>query len=204
MISAILWNSQRLAEEHLIRQFELRRGETSILLQAALAPAMAQRDYAAVSETLSSAYKLQGMTYLAMFDEDGQRIASANLDISSLLPTVDSPQEEIFRLKYLNTRIPIQLEGRRYGELQIGIDLTFINEARREILIQNVMLAIVGILLSTLVLAAIALWLTRRLAAARALGVGAGAGAPGAGACEVAPAGRGLLLKTASRFMKQP
>ena len=51
MISAILWNSQRLAEEHLIRQFELRRAETAILLQAALGPAMAQRDYAAVSDT---------------------------------------------------------------------------------------------------------------------------------------------------------
>ena len=48
MISAILWNSQRLAEEHLIRQFELRRAETSSLLQAALAPAMAQRSMCSV------------------------------------------------------------------------------------------------------------------------------------------------------------
>lgn len=96
MISAILWNSQRLAEEHLIRQFELRRAETGSLLQAALAPAMAQRDYAAVSDTLSSAYKLQGMTYLVMFDEDGQRIASANLDSSSPPPAVDASKERIF------------------------------------------------------------------------------------------------------------
>jgi diguanylate cyclase (GGDEF)-like protein len=178
MISAILWNSQRLAEEHLIRQFELRRAESSILLQAALAPAMAQRDYAAVSEILSSAYKLQGMSYLVMFDEDGQRIASANLDISGLLPAVDSPQERIFRLQYLNTLIPIHLEGRNYGELQIGIDLRFLNDARREILLQNVVLAIVGILLSTLVLAAIALWLTHRLAALSAASNDLAAGRP--------------------------
>ena len=47
MISAIVWNSQRLTEEHLVRQFDLRRAEISLLLQAAIAPAMAQRDYAA-------------------------------------------------------------------------------------------------------------------------------------------------------------
>ena len=178
MISAILWNSQRLAEEHLIRQFELRRAETGSLLQAALAPAMAQRDYAAVSDTLSSAYKLQGMTYLVMFDEDGQRIASANLDSSSPPPAVDTSKERIFRLQHLNVAIPIQLEGRNYGELQIGIDLRFLNEARREILLQNIMLAIVGILLSTLVLAAIALWLTHRLAALSAASNDLAAGRP--------------------------
>ena len=165
MISAILWNSQRLAEEHLIRQFELRRAETSSLLQAALAPAMAQRDFADISETLSSAHQLQGMTYLVMLDEDGQPVASAPLDSPSPLPAVDGGNQRIFHLDHLNTRIPIQLEGRDYGTLQIGIDLRFLNEARREILLQNIMLAIVGILLSTLVLAAIALWLTRRLAA---------------------------------------
>ena len=178
MISAILWNSQRLAEEHLIRQFDLRRAETGSLLQAALAPAMAQRDYAAVSDTLSSAYKLQGMTYLVMFDEAGQRIASANLDSASPAPAVDTSQERIFRLQHLNVRLPIQLEGRNYGELQIGIDLRFLNEARREILLQNIMLAIVGILLSTLVLAAIALWLTRRLAALSAASNDLAAGRP--------------------------
>ena len=178
MISAILWNSQRLAEEHLIRQFELRRAETSSLLQAALAPAMAQRDYADISETLSSAQKLQGMTYLVMFDEDGQRVANAPLDSPSQLPAVDSGNERIFQRQHMNTRMPIQLEGRKYGELQIGIDLRFLNEARHEILLQNIMLAIVGILLSTLVLAAIALWLTRRLSTLSAASNDLAAGRP--------------------------
>lgn len=178
MISAILWNSQRLAEEHLIRQFELRRGEISSLLQAALAPAMVQRDYAAVSEILDSARKLQGMTYLVMFDEDKQRVASSNIDSDSAIPAVDGGNQPIFRLLNLNVRIPIHLEKRSYGELQIGIDLRFLNEARREILLQNFVLAIVGILLSTVVLAAIALWLTRRLAALSAASNDLAAGRP--------------------------
>lgn len=178
MISAILWNSQRLAEEHLIRQFELRRAEISSLLQAALAPAMVQRDYAAVSEILDSAQKLQGMTYLVMFDEDQQRVASSNLDSASPIPAVDAGNQPIFRLQNLNVRIPIRLEQRSYGELQIGIDLRFLNEARQEILLQNFVLAILGILLSTFVLIAIALWLTRRLAALSAASNDLAAGRP--------------------------
>ncbi|MBT9521317.1 MAG: EAL domain-containing protein [Dechloromonas sp.] len=178
MISAILWNSQRLAEEHLIRQFELRRAEISSLLQAALAPAMVQRDYAAVSEILDSAQKLQGMTYLVMFDEDQQRVASSNLDSASPIPAVDARNQPIFRLQNLNVRIPIRLEQRSYGELQIGIDLRFLNEARQEILLQNFVLAILGILLSTFVLIAIALWLTRRLAALSAASNDLAAGRP--------------------------
>jgi diguanylate cyclase (GGDEF)-like protein len=178
MISAILWNSQRLAEEHLIRQFELRRAEISSLLQAALAPAMVQRDYAAVSEILDSARKLQGMTYLVMFDEDQQRVASSAIDSASPIPAVDAGNEPIFRLQNLNVRIPIRLEQRSYGELQIGIDLRFLNEARQEILLQNMALAILGILLSTFVLIAIALWLTRRLAALSAASNDLAAGRP--------------------------
>lgn len=178
MISAILWNSQRLAEEHLIRQFELRRAEISSLLQAALAPAMVQRDYAAVSEILDSAQKLQGMTYLVMFDEENQRVASSSIDSERGIPAVDGGNEPIFRLQNLNVRIPIHLEQRSYGELQIGIDLRFLNDARREILLQNFVLAILGILLSTLVLAAIALWLTRRLATLSAASNDLAAGRP--------------------------
>lgn len=166
MISAILWNSQRLTEEHLVRQFELRRAEISFLLQAALGPAMAQRDYAAVSDTLLSAQKLQGLVYLVMEDENGQHIAAAHAD-----HRVETNEMREFA-------IPIELEKRSYGRLKAGIDLRFLEEARHQILLQNIALALLGILGSTLVLGAIALWLTRRLGhlteASHALAAGRG------------------------------
>ncbi|MDP3538155.1 MAG: EAL domain-containing protein [Azonexus sp.] len=163
MLSAIVWNSERLAEEHLTRQFELRRAEITSLLQAAIGPAMAQRDYAAVSDTLRSAQQLQGLKYLVMFDEEGQRVASANLARESPVPAVDAFNGDISRLEYLHSRIPVQLEGRSYGELQIGIDLSFLREVRQTLLTQNVVLAALGILISTLFLGALAHRLTRRL-----------------------------------------
>lgn len=151
MISAIVWNSQRLTEEHLVRQFDLRRAEISLLLQAALGPAMAQRDYAAVADTLVNAQRLQGLVSLVMVDESGEQIAAANAESDS---PIDSVRE---------FDIPIVVEKRSYGRLKAGIDLRFLEEARREILLQNIALALVGILASSLVLGAIAMWLTRRL-----------------------------------------
>ncbi|MCG2575884.1 EAL domain-containing protein [Dechloromonas sp. XY25] len=151
MISAIVWNSQRLTEEHLVRQFDLRRAEISLLLQAALGPAMAQRDYAAVADTLANAQRLQGLVYLTMLDESGQQIAAASDDHAT---RTDGVRE---------FDIPVIVEKRSYGHLLTGIDLRFLEEARREILFQNVALALLGILASSLVLGAIALWLTQRL-----------------------------------------
>lgn len=165
MISAIVWNSQRLAESHLLQQFELRRTETSRLLRAALAPAMVQNDYAAIGEILDDARHLQGMVYLAMFDEEDRRIAAS----SSIPLAGPSMVEFLLQLpkdrNRMDFHVTMEIEQRRYGELLIGLDLHFLNQARREMLSQNILIALLGILLTTGVLAAIALWLTRHLSA---------------------------------------
>ena len=163
VLGAIVWNSQRVAEEHLIHQFEIRRGEATSLLQAALAPAMAQRDYAAVSDTLKSAQTLAGMTYLIMFDEDGQAVAFANWDRHRPPPRVKEPDQLDADEKRLDLRIPIAMSGRPYGTLQIGLDRAFLQRARDEMLVQNLILAVAGMIVSSLILGLIAVWLTRRL-----------------------------------------
>jgi diguanylate cyclase (GGDEF)-like protein len=165
MISAIVWNSQRLTDNHLRQQFELRRAEASRLLRAALAPAMAQHDYAAVEETLREAQQLQGMRYLVMFDDEDRRIASAStmqVQGDSAIALLRALPKDPERMDF---HIPIHIGSRAYGELLVGLDLRFLLQARQEILTQNIALAIAGILLTTAILAAIALWLTRHLAA---------------------------------------
>lgn len=162
MILAILWNSQRLTETHLLRQFALRQAETSTLLQAALATPMAQRDYATVGETLADAQRLQGMSYLVMFDDRDQQVAAVNLpdELPRPVRLADPPRHLHGQHDYL---VPIEIAGRHYGRLQVGMDLGFLDTARREVLVQNLLLGLLGILASGAVLAGLALWLTRRL-----------------------------------------
>jgi len=177
-LGAVVWNSERLAEVHLTRQFELRRAEITGLLQAAIGPAMAQRDYAAVSDTLRAAQQLQGLTYLVMVDEEGQSVASVNWDRSLPTPADNSSEPDLSQLGDLHVRIPVLLEGRSYGELRIGIDLSFLRDIRRILLIQNLLLGAFGILLSGVVLGALAHRLTRRLGQLTTASEDLGAGRP--------------------------
>ena len=71
-LGLIVWNSQQVAEEHLRRQFEQRRHEAVVLLQAALAAPMAQHDLAGVSEIMEAVQSGQGYEYLAMLDPRGR------------------------------------------------------------------------------------------------------------------------------------
>ena len=162
-MSAVVFNSERLLEKHLVHQFELRRAELTSLLHAAIGPSMAQRDYAAVSETLRSARELPGISYLVVFDEAGQSVAHINWERSVPLPAANSEDERLSDLHILHTRIPIVLEGQPYGELQIGIDLGSLREVRETLPLQNLLLTGLGILLSALFLGMLAHRLTRRL-----------------------------------------
>lgn len=165
MISAIVWNSQRLAESHLMAQFEYRRMETSRLLQAALTPAMAQNDYAAINEILNDAQHLQGIDYMVMFDEEDRRIASASATSLSGQSLVSFLQNLPKNTNRLDFHVMMEIEQRKYGELLIGLDLKFLYLAQREMLVQNILIALLGILLTNAVLAGIAVWLTRHLSA---------------------------------------
>lgn len=165
IIGAVLWNGLRLTEAHLLEQFDLRRKETTLLLDAALAPAMAQRDYAAVSDILQATQAINSIDYLVMFDNDGQIIATANWDRRRPLPATDNPARLLDGngLQNFDLRIPMSIGGRQFGELQYGLDLGFLRQARDELQRQTMLIAISGLLLSALVLASIGLWLTRHL-----------------------------------------
>jgi len=115
IIGAVLWNGLRLTEAHLLEQFDLRRKETTLLLDAALAPAMAQRDYAAVSDILQATQAINSIDYLVMFDNDGQIIATANWDRRRPLPATDNPARLLDGngLQNFDLRIPMSIGGRQ-------------------------------------------------------------------------------------------
>ncbi|HET7775487.1 MAG TPA: HAMP domain-containing protein, partial [Azospira sp.] len=165
ILGVVLWNGQRLTETHLLEQVEIRRKVTALLLDAALAPAMAQRDYAAVSDILQATQAINSIDYLVMLDADGQIVATANWDRHRPLPKVDQDLAHLTKTDRTNfdVRIPISIGQLRFGELQYGLDLSFLAGARAEIQHQTVFIAVSGLLFSGLILALIGLWLTRHL-----------------------------------------
>jgi len=179
ILAVVLWNGQRLTEAHLLEQVEIRRKETSMLLDAALGTAMAQRDYATVSDILQATQALNSIDYLVMLDTEGQIVATANWDRHRPLPQADRDLSTATGAGHtaFDVRIPISISGRPFGELQYGVNLEFLEQARAQIQRQTLIIAVSGLLFSALILAFIGLWLTRHLArlthASRRLATGA-------------------------------
>lgn len=161
-LGLIVWNSQQVAEEHLRRQFEQRRHEAVVLLQAALTAPMAQHDLAGVSEVMEAVQSGQGYEYLAMLDPQGEVVAITGWDRHRPLPTPTPVDGANAALERFDLRVPMQIGSRSFGELQVGLDLGFITAARADMQRQTYLIAALGLLAAVLVLFALGVWLTRR------------------------------------------
>ena len=64
MLAALVLNNVRLIENSLHEQVDLRLGELSVLLNAAIAPSMAQLDYGPIQGVFAQSRRGDGVTYL--------------------------------------------------------------------------------------------------------------------------------------------
>lgn len=73
MLVALVWNGLRLTDESLQRQAETRLGEISVLLNAALGPALAMQDYAPAADVFKQSRRPDGIQYFVLTDPRGKR-----------------------------------------------------------------------------------------------------------------------------------
>ena len=76
MLVALVWNGLRLTDESLQRQAETRLGEISVLLNAALGPALAMQDYAPAADVFKQSRRPDGIQYFVLTDPRGKRLLS--------------------------------------------------------------------------------------------------------------------------------
>lgn len=161
----LVWNGERLLEIQLIKQSELRLRELTTLLQASLATPLVQRDYAGAYDILLASQTREGLVYLVLRDTEGRVVARIGWPQDRPLPEAHSA----FSAAAVNTasrfdmRIPIAIEGLSFGDLSFGVDLAFMQRARREHLFQTLLIALAGTFASLLVMMILANWLTRDL-----------------------------------------
>ncbi len=174
ILGLLVFSNVRLTEEELIRKARLRVDSAIPLLNAALAPRLMQRDYAALQDILSEARGNGAYRYLVLLGPNGHRLAAAGITAEEALPTVDgqlSDDDPVY-----DTVISIRLAGTEYGRLHFGIATDFLNAARARVLRQGVYAGLAAVLSTFLTLSLIGYLLTRRLAllteASRALAGG--------------------------------
>ncbi len=174
ILGLMVFSNIHLTQEELLRKTRLRVESAIPLLNAALAPPLMQRDYAALHEILEEARGNNAYRYLMLTGPDGRRLASAGLgseetpDAVDSEPNVDDP--------VYDAAIPIGLAGNVYGRLRFGIDTGFLAQARERVVRQGIYAGLAAVLSTFLTLSLIGYLLTRRLAllteASRALAAG--------------------------------
>jgi len=163
MLSLLVVNTVRLIETSLQEQVELRLGDLSILLNAAIAPSMAELDYAPIQGVFAESRREQSIVYFALFDKDGKQVAGDGWDLAKPLPTLQQRIDLTGHAQRFDTQIPIGLGDQVYGRLQFGISTEFMHLAREKLLRQSLAISGLEILLSIILLVLLGIWLTHHL-----------------------------------------
>jgi diguanylate cyclase (GGDEF)-like protein/PAS domain S-box-containing protein len=165
MLAALAANNLRLLEEELIEQAKLRARILAPMLNAALAPPLAQRDYPALRAILRESRTEDALSYLVLLDQNDHVVAAEGWDAERPLPALEdigSPADFKSDGRF-DTQVPIKLAGQRYGLLRFAISTSFLDSARAGLLHGSLMIAGAAIVISIVLQFALGLWLTRHL-----------------------------------------
>mgnify|MGYP000436254192 CR=1 FL=1 len=166
VIGLLMVATLRTADHGLVAQTKQRVAELNVLLNAALAAPLAQRDYATLHEILGEASlgKGKGLSYLVLSDQGGKVVASVGWPDGRALPTpsADVDEAELADGK-VDLALPIRLAGQHYGNLAFGVATPVLLETRANLLRQGGTVTLVALVLTVLVLALVGYWLTRQL-----------------------------------------
>lgn len=163
MLTFLVFNSVRVMRTDLLAQAEMRLSEVAPLLNASLAPALAERDYGTLDNLLNQVRREKGINYLLLYDDNGKMVASSGLAKSAPPRPLDADISLSESDGVFDTEIPIQIDGQEYGKLKLGVSTLFLAQAKAHIVWQSFVIASIEILLSIALLVGSGYWLTRNL-----------------------------------------
>ncbi len=163
MLAALAWNGMRLIDEALQKQADIRLREVSVLLNSVVAPGMAMQDYAPIADVFKQSRRRDGIEYFLLVDTQDKPLIADGWDPGSPPPNSDASIDVRHNSERFDTWIPISLGGQDYGKLYFGISTQFIEEGRQHLTRQSLIIAAAAIILTSLLLSALTLWLTRHL-----------------------------------------
>ena len=165
-ISLIWVGAERLMQQTLQDQASAQAQEVLALLDQALAPALAQRDYATLQQTLDLVRQPQAIHYLVLFDHRDRPVASSGWDLSKALPARDTGAIDLDRPdETRHLAAPVALAGQTLARLELGLSTQRLRQARDEFRRNGLWIGALALAMSALLLIIIAYALTRNLAA---------------------------------------
>ncbi len=165
VLALLLAGSMQVMEKHLLEMAHMRLREVEPLLNASLAAALAQRDFATLEDVLEAVRREQGISYLVLLDNQDKEVASAGWPRGEALPPLDTDLaiEDADSPGRFDTQIPVTLAGQTYGRLRFGLSTQFLAEGRADLALRGGLIAAAAVALALALLAVLSDWLTRPL-----------------------------------------
>lgn len=164
MVALLALNSARLIENSLIEQADLRQKELTALLNASLGGPLVEGDYGTILELLEHSRNRDGIVYMVLYDRSNTVIARSGHG-GGPLPALDTSMLSNDGDGIYDTQVPIEVNGHVYGILRYGISMRFLEQSRVHLVQQSILIGGIALLVSVVLLAAIAFLLTRHLGA---------------------------------------
>ncbi|MGZ8154958.1 MAG: EAL domain-containing protein [Burkholderiales bacterium] len=163
MIALLIHNGISVMNDKLHERTRIALEEQKHLLGTVLGMPLAQRDRRHVQEVLDGVRRERGISYLVLLDTRGRVIASSGWDRRAQLPPPDQALTRRAAPGVFHTGIEIRSGGERVGRLAMGVDTRFLENARAELIRENLAIGVIALVLSTGLMIALSYWLTRNL-----------------------------------------
>ncbi|MEP7207322.1 MAG: EAL domain-containing protein [Casimicrobiaceae bacterium] len=161
----VMAGSARLMSRTFAEQAATQTGQLIRLLDQALAAPLAERDYASVQQMLELLRTPDGIQYLVLHDHRARTIASVGWDPAQPLPPRDEGGIDLDREDAtLHASVPIVVGGQALAQLDFGMSTAPLRHARDEFRRQSLLILVVVLGLSMILMAVIAVAITRHLA----------------------------------------
>lgn len=161
MLTALVWNSMRITEDALHEAFQMRTRTIEPLMNASLVGPLLQRDYATLEERVRAIINESVLVYVEVSDELGQLAARGGevpkpANLNSSLQDTDQIYDQEFDLT---------IAGQAIGHARYGLNVSLLQTTLGNLRTQGIGLALIGIVLTFLLLSSLGYLLTRHLKA---------------------------------------
>jgi len=161
-LAILLGNFMLLSNQTLDGHVQEEVQQTRDAVGGVLAPYVFARDYGAARGFLAQVPT--GYTYMAVLDDQNRLFVHAGqLGGNGALPRTHARLADALDTGVYHVRAPLTLAGQTVGALQVGYDLSRLEEDKQRLLWRSAGIAGIGLLLSSLVLATLGYMLTRHI-----------------------------------------
>ena len=165
MLALIIGHSTQFMNEQLAKRARLHLDEQKQLLLAALTGPLQRGDGTGIQAVFEGVRRDDGITYLVLYDQSGKVIAASGWYGEDELPRLDGSitDSRVMEKGRFDAEIEVAAEGKSFGRLRFGTSTAFMQAAQAELIRDNVLIGAVALLVSLILMIAIAFWLTRSL-----------------------------------------